>query len=123
MSGTYIFIEAVDFTRAIKTFFPSDESYAELQLELARQPEKGSVIPGASPLRKLRWGDQRRGMGKRGGLRIIYIQIPEINVLFMLDIYGKDEADDLTKDEKKELTALAKELVTELKERFNRGKL
>jgi hypothetical protein len=123
MSGTYLFIEAIDFTSTVKGYFGSDEAYADFQSELAEQPEKGAVIPGASPLRKLRWGDKRRGMGKRGGLRVIYIHIPDLRVLFMLDVYGKDEADDLTGGEKKELQTLAKQLVEELRERNKRGKL
>ena len=123
MSDTYLFIEAIDFTSSIKSYFGSDDAYAEFQSELAEQPDKGPVIPGASPLRKLRWGDKRRGVGKRGGLRLIYIHIPELRVLFVLDVYGKDEADDLTSGEKKELQALAKQLVEELKERNKRGQL
>ena len=123
MSGTYLFIEAIDFTSAVKSYFGSDEAYAEFQSELAEQPDKGAVIPGASPLRKIRWGDKRRGMGKRGGLRVIYIHIPDLRVLFMLDVYGKDEADDLTGGEKKELQMFAKQLVEELRERNKRGKL
>ena len=58
MSGTYLFIEAIDFTSAVKSYFGSDAAYAELQSELAKQPEKGAVMPGASPLRKLRWGEE-----------------------------------------------------------------
>jgi hypothetical protein len=123
MSGTYLFIEAVDFTAIVKDYFGSDETYADFQSELANQPDKGDVIPGATPLRKLRWGDKRRGMGKRGGLRVIYIHIPELQVLFMLDVYGKDEADDLSKDDKRDLQKLAKQLIEELRERHKRGKL
>ncbi len=123
MSGTYLFIEALDFTSSVKNYFGPDEAYAEFQSELAEQPDKGSVIQGASPLRKLRWGDKRRGKGKRGGLRVIYIHIPEIRVLFLLDVYGKDEADDLTSSEKMELQALANHLVEELRDRNNRGQL
>ncbi len=123
MSGAYLFIESVDFTDVVKDYFGSDEAYADFQSELAGQPDKGDVIPGASPLRKLRWGDKRRGMGKRGGLRVIYIHIPDLRVLFMLDVYGKDEADDLAKDEKEELQKLAKQLIEELRERRKRGKL
>ena len=123
MNGTYLFIEAVDFTSTVKSYFGSDEAYADFQSELAIQPEKGAVIPGASPLRKLRWGDKGRGMGKRGGLRVIYIHIPDLRVLFLLDVYGKDEADDLTSGEKKELQTFAKQLADELRERNKRGKL
>ena len=123
MSGTCHFIEAIDFTRNVKSYFGSDEAYAEFQTELAVEPDKGAAIPGAGPMRKIRWGDKRRGMGKRGGLRVIYIHIPDIQVLFMLDVYGKDEADDLTNDEKKELQGLAKELIEEFRRGNKRGYL
>lgn len=123
MAETYLFIEALDFTATVKRYFGQDESYAEFQTHLAENPDLGAVIPGALPLRKLRWEDPRRGMGKRGGLRVIYIHIPEIRVLFLLDVYGKDEADDLTGEEKKELQAFAKRLIESLKERHRRGKL
>jgi hypothetical protein len=123
MRGTYLFIEAIDFTGVVKSYFGSDEAYADFQAELAEHPDSGTVIARAAPLRKLRWGDKRRGMGKRGGLRVIYIHIPDLRVLFMLDVYGKDEADDLTSGEKKELQAFAKQLTEELRERNKRGKL
>lgn len=123
MSSAYLFIEASEFTSVVGQYFGEDGVYSEFQAELAKQPDKGTVIPGAAPLRKLRWGDKRRGMGKRGGLRVIYIHIPDLHVLFMLDVYGKDEADDLTGDEKKALQSLAKQLVQQLKERHKRGEL
>ena len=41
----------------------------------------------------------------------------------MLDVYGKDESDDLTSNEKKELQVFARQLSTELRERHRRGKL
>ncbi len=123
MSRTYLFIEAIDFTSNVKSYFGSDEAYAEFQCELAAEPEKGRVITGAPRLRKIRWGDKSRGMGKRGGLRVIYLHIPDLRVLFMLDVYGKDEADDLTSAEKKELEAFANYLIDEMRQRYKRGML
>jgi len=41
----------------------------------------------------------------------------------MLDVHGKDEADDLTTGEKTELQTFAKQLIEELRERNKRGKL
>lgn len=61
-------------------------------------------------------------MGKRSGLRVIYIHIPDLRILFMLDVYGKDEADDLSRDEKRGLQKLAKQLIEELRGRHERGK-
>ncbi len=123
MRGTYLIIEALDFTAGVKIYFGSDDAYAEFQAELVDQPDRGDVITGVAPLRKLRWGDKRRGMGKRGGLRVIYIHIPDLRVLFMLDVYGKDESEDLSIDEKKGLQKLAKQLVDELRARHKRGEL
>lgn len=117
MESGYLFIEATDFTERVKPYFGGDESYAELQTFLVERPEAGTVIVGAGPLRKLRWKDARRGKSKRGGLRVIYLHVPEVRVLFMLDVYDKDEADDLSAGERRELKALADELVRELKER------
>lgn len=123
MSGPYLLIEASGFTDAVKEYFGTDEAYAEFQAELASNPDKGDVMPGVAPLRKLRWGDRRRGKGRRGGLRVVYIHLPELRVLYLLDVYGKDEADDLSRDEKKALRQEASALVAALKERKERGTL
>lgn len=114
---SYTFIESLDFTKVVDLYFGNDEAYADFQSELADQPTKGAVIAGATPLRKIRWQDKRRGTGKRSGLRIIYIQIFDCQVIFLLDVYTKDEADDLSKDEKRELRNLANELTEELRSR------
>ena len=114
MANGYVFIEASGFTAVVKTYLGDDDRYAELQTFLLERPEAGTVIPGAGPLRKLRWKDARRGKSKRGGLRIIYLHIPDARVLFMLDVYDKDEADDLSAGEKRELRTLTEDLVREL---------
>ena len=41
----------------------------------------------------------------------------------MLDVYGKDEAEDLTPRQKEGLQSLAKQRVEELRDRTKRGKL
>ena len=53
----------------------------------------------------MRWSDQRRGKGKRGGLRVIYFYFEEDDQIWLLTIYGKDEAADLTTAQKKALHA------------------
>ena len=73
-------------------------------------PEKGDVIKGCGGLRKVRVADPKRKKGKRGGARVIYLHVPEARWFYMLDIYGKDEKDDLSNDEKKLLSELCDEL-------------
>lgn len=68
---------------------------------LCLNPEAGDVIPGTGGFRKMRWSDRRRGKGKRGGLRIIYFYFPSDEQIWLLTIYGKDEAEDLTSKQKR----------------------
>jgi hypothetical protein len=96
------FVEAPAFSRYRQDYL-DDEGFRELQQALASNPEEGDLIPGAGGIRKLRWRDSRRGKGKRGGLRIIYYCFLSDEEIWLLTMYGKDEASDLTKDEKAQL--------------------
>lgn len=96
------FIEAPAFTRHVSEYLSEDE-YRELQIELARNPGHGPLIPGTGGFRKIRWADPRRGKGRRGGLRIIYYHFLSEQQIWLMTLYGKDEAADLTPEEKKAL--------------------
>ena len=104
-----VFVESSEFTEWVSEYLP-DDSLASVQQDLMVNPDRGDVIPGCGGLRKLRISDPCRGKGKRGGARIIYLYVPEAKRFFLLDIYGKDEKDDLSASEKKLLARLADEL-------------
>lgn len=72
---------------------------------------------GCGGIRKVRWHDARRGKGKRGGLRVIYLLVPEASAVLLLDVYDKDEADDVTPNDRRIFTQLALQLRRELTER------
>jgi len=96
------FIEAPAFTRHVSRYLADDE-YRELQSRLANNPSLGDVMPGSGGFRKIRWGDPRRGKGRRGGLRVIYYYfLPEQQIWFMT-LYDKDETADLTPRQTKAL--------------------
>ncbi|HOE12185.1 MAG TPA: type II toxin-antitoxin system RelE/ParE family toxin [bacterium] len=105
-----VFIETRGFTQAVANFL-SDEDYAEFQRELMRGPRRGTVMRGCGGLRKVRLPNPRKQKGKKGGARIIYLDVPEAKWTLLLDIYGKEEKDDLKAAEKKVL----KRLTTEFK--------
>ena len=84
----------------------NDDGFADLQLYLAKNPEAGDMVPGAGGIRKLRWGDSRRGKGRRGGLRIIYYCFLSEEEIWLLTLYHKDEAADMTKEERDQLRRL-----------------
>jgi hypothetical protein len=90
-----------------------DHGYAKLQQRLIVNPDEGDVMPGCGGLRKVRTPDPKRGKGKRGGARVIYLHVPAANRFYLLDIYGKDEKDDLSAQEKNQLRQLAELLKKE----------
>jgi hypothetical protein len=98
------FIEAPLFTQLLPEYL-SDDGYREVQLHLVRQPDAGDPIPGSGGFRKLRWGDRRRGKGKRGGLRIVYYYFIADSQIWFMTLYDKDEMVDLSPDEKRLLRA------------------
>jgi hypothetical protein len=82
----FSFIESTTFER-VRDAYLDDDEYAELQQFMMERPEAGNVIPGSGGVRKLRW--KRKGMGKRGGLRVIYMVRYRPNEFWLLPIYAK----------------------------------
>jgi mRNA-degrading endonuclease RelE of RelBE toxin-antitoxin system len=91
-----LFFETIGFTSRLAHYLNDDE-YRQLQLALLANPERGAVMSGTGGFRKLRWGNSRRGKGKRGGLRIVYYWLEQASHFWMFAIYDKDEAGNLTK--------------------------
>ena len=104
------FVEAPPFTRHLADYL-NEEGYRELQARLAANPEAGDLIPGTGGFRKLRWADARRGKGRRGGLRVIYYYLPSDHQIWLMTVYDKNEASDLSEKQKK---ALKDSIATEL---------
>lgn len=116
------FIEAPAFTRYVSDYVTDDE-YRKLQDQLAINPELGDLMPGTGGFRKLRWTDPRRGKGRRGGLRIIYYYFLADQQIWLITLYDKDEASDLTPKEKKTLrSAIETELQARHAGRLEREK-
>ncbi len=90
-----------------------DDQLRALQNELLENPGKGDPIPGCGILRKLRFGDEGRGKGKRGGVRVIYVHTPQARRIDLVTVYGKDEVGDLTKEQVADLCKFAELLRTE----------
>jgi hypothetical protein len=65
----------------------------------------GDLMPGTGGFRKLRWADVRRGKGRRGGLRVIYYWFDGQGQIWLMTIYDKNEAVDLTPEQKRTLKA------------------
>lgn len=69
-----------------------DDELMVFKVWLAANPLAGDVIPGAGGLRKVRWS--RPGMGKRGGVRVIYFN-EHAGRIWLLMVYAKSKFDSL----------------------------
>jgi hypothetical protein len=88
----FTFVESTIFERILPVYLDDDE-YSEFQQFLMQNPEAGELVPGSGGVRKVRWG--RPGMGKRGGLRIIYFVRYQPNEFWMLALYAKAKREDV----------------------------
>ncbi|MDX2219199.1 MAG: type II toxin-antitoxin system RelE/ParE family toxin [Burkholderiales bacterium] len=86
------FVEMVSFSRFRDDYF-TDEQLAEMQGFLDANPDTGDVIPGSGGVRKLRWS--RAGMGKRGGLRVIYYVQDSKGRIWLMTVYSKSVAENI----------------------------
>ena len=89
-----LFVQLPAFAK-YRADFLDDEGFRSLQTLLLKNPEAGDVIEGTGGLRKLRYGDTRRGKGKRGGLRVIYYWWSAGLQFWLFTLYDKDELKDL----------------------------
>jgi hypothetical protein len=105
------FVELPAFSRYREDYLDDDE-YRKLQAELLAHPTAGDVIKGTGGLRKLRFGNSKRGKGKRGGIRVIYYYWVSGWQVWLFTLYGKDEMDELSNDDRRELASALSTEVT-----------
>ena len=74
-------------------------------------PTAWPVIRGTGGARKARAA--RGGRGKSGGVRIIYFVVSQRGVIYLIDIYAKNEKEDLTDAERREIRKLVAALEAE----------
>jgi hypothetical protein len=102
-----VFVELPPF-ELYRADYLDDDAFIRLQRLLMLNPEAGALISGTGGLRKLRFADQRRGQGKRGGLRVIYYWWNAGLQFWLFTIYDKDELSDLTKAQRDTLKQMIK---------------
>lgn len=88
-----------------------DQLLRRIEEEILKNPEAGATVAGTGGVRKLRIEDPSRQKGKRGGYRVLYLDLPDCEETFLITFYGKDEADDLSTEGKR----LIHQIVTAIK--------
>jgi mRNA-degrading endonuclease RelE of RelBE toxin-antitoxin system len=86
-------VETPTFQRQASKLW-SEEERLEFIDWIANNPLAGDVIPGADGARKVRWG--RAGSGKSGGVRVIYFNLTDAEVVLLIAAYAKAERTNMT---------------------------
>ena len=81
-------VETPEFQKQAAKVWSNDERLDFISW-LAENPEAGDVVPGAGGARKVRW--QVQGRGKRGGVRVIYVNFTADEFVLLLAIYTKSD--------------------------------
>ena len=102
------FIEVPIFTRKWQELGLTDDDLKNLENVLLNDPKAGPVIQGTGGLRKIRI--PMEDSGKRGGGRVIYIDLEIKETIWFINVYSKTEKDDLTFEERKAFKAMVKVL-------------
>ena len=89
----FLFIETSVFSRARQELMLDDE-LQEFQVWLLENYELGDTIAGTGGCKKIRWS--RPGMGKSGGVRVIYYARAQSGRLYLLLIYPKNQQANLS---------------------------
>jgi len=119
-----VFLESEAFTEWVVEHL-DDITYLRFQLFLMKNPNSGAVMSGCGGLRKVRLALPGSGRGKRGGARVLYLHVPELDRIYLLDAYTKNEKADVDADQKKRFKRLAEKLIQEARHaraRFSKGK-
>ena len=77
-----------------------------MEFWIACAPEAHPVIKNTGGVRKARWA--RKGMGKSGGVRVIYFFVDHRGIVYLIAAYPKSRKQDLTADDKKLMRKLTR---------------
>ncbi|MCM1145814.1 MAG: type II toxin-antitoxin system RelE/ParE family toxin [Blautia sp.] len=108
---TRTFKEVPTFTKKWKELGLNDDDLRVLENILLDNPKAGKAIQGTGGLRKIRIPLEY--IGKRGGGRVLYVDVEMKETIYFVNVYTKNEKDDLTEDEKKALKAVVRILQEE----------
>jgi len=105
-------VETPTYLRAAEALF-GEEEREEIAFTIAANPDAGDIMPGTGGYRKLRFA--RPGMGKRGGVRVVYLYGGEELPIFLITVYAKSEKGNLTQAERNALRKMARSFFDDYK--------
>lgn len=107
------FVRLPEFEKCWENLDLLEDDVVHLEKFLCRHPQAGPVIAGTGGLRKLRWALPNRG--KRGSIRVVYVDFMIFEKIYLISAYSKNEKDNLTQEERNSIRKLIQELEDELR--------
>jgi len=105
------FFEMKHFTRKWIELGFSDEDLRNLQNMLVENPKAGPVMQGTGGLRKIRFAFPNTG--KSGSVRVCYIDIEDVLEIHLIDVFAKNEKDNLSKAERNQIKVVVEKIKQE----------
>lgn len=87
----------------------------DLKNEILQDPDKGDIISGAGGIRKIRVPDRMGKRGKSGSYRVLYLDLPDSEVTYLLLLYEKADQENISQEQKKTIKAIAEAIKNEVK--------
>ena len=106
------FLELPGFLASWNKLGLTEDDLTDLEHELCCNPDAGDLIQGTGGLRKYRWNVGNKG--KRGGVRVLYIDFVSYEKIYFLNVYTKNKKDSLSDNERNVIKKKIKELKREL---------
>ncbi len=116
---TRLFVSLKEFDTLWKSIGFDDEDLRDVETFLIVKPQYGKVISGTGGLRKMRWA--LPGKGKSGGIRILYVDFPDQEVLYFISLIKKNEKENISKEDKNTISQIINSIEKNLRAKKEKG--
>ena len=105
------FYEMKHFTRKWQDLGFTDDELSQFQQVLLKNPKAGDVMKAPGGLRKVRFAFP--GSGKSGSVRVCYIDIEGVLEIHLIDVFAKNEKENLSKAERNAIRIVVEQIKAE----------
>ena len=112
------FIETPSFTKHWFALGFTDDDLTELQQFLIKNPDAGDTMVGTGGLKKIRYAFE--GRGKSGSARVCYVDFASFEKNYLIQVFSKDEKQNLSAAEKNAVKKAVGILKTEAAESWRK---
>lgn len=99
------------FTKKWQDLGFTDDELSQLQQVLLENPKAGDVMKVTGGLRKVRFAFP--GSGKSGSVRVCYIDIEGVLEIHLIDVFAKNEKENLSKAERNAIRIVVEQIKAE----------